>query len=246
MATNAELISIVCIDTGLDESTGSRDRSIVLARMNEAYERIIFEANSYKKKSAVSLTAGQEDFTIGPDPSFDLQVSDFISFDFAKMVDSNGNESVLEPVTKDYIVSLREGSNDPAGISYLYSYNYPYISFYPAPGSATGQDSTMEFWYTASPPRLIDAGSPGAGEESTPSAIPPIFHRLLLARLTTIIILEGFDGRADEASYHRSLYIDDLEKFKMWTIRSQGINGPYQGVNATTNRFKNGSWDTGI
>lgn len=248
MPTATQLIDLVCTDTGLNPLVGSGDREVVLARMNEAYERLIFEAGSYKKTTEETITSGTPDVTIGPSGTFDIAISDLISFDHIVLQESGSDSGVLlEPVQKSYLLSLRQASTTASGYPFIYSYEYPILSIYPTPGSSTGQDSTLTIHYTAMPPVLIeDTEIPGDGEEITPSGIPPVFHRLLLARLTTIIILEGFDGRADEAAYHRALYNDDLYKLKTWTIRSQGVNGPYQRSSTRTNRWFSGSTDLGI
>lgn len=195
MATVTSLVELICEDTGLDNSNPSADRTKALAALNEAYEQLGQQA--YRDHTSVDHTpsAGVTDVDLS---TVTTLKDDFTAIDHIRVVHADGTLS--KPISRLTREKLLDKRTIERGAPVAYAYAWPYVFLdKPADGAIA-----LRIAYVSNVATLSE--SAGSGLETTPISIPPAWHRRLLARLAKCLVLEGYEGREQDAAYHRNLF----------------------------------------
>jgi hypothetical protein len=212
VATVTNLADRVCAVTGL--ATTSTDRAKVVDYLNEAYAYSSLEAGNYTATFSKSLTADDGDYTIGTAP---LDVTDIVELRRLWVSDSALTDRPLQQISEAELVQLRQATSVPSATPLFYAVRGTReLLLYPNPTSGT----TLEGSYIASPPTLVES-APGAGQESTPTAIPAAFHYPVLANKAISLALE-FDNRFEEAASYEAKWGAAMERLLAWVSRYGG------------------------
>jgi hypothetical protein len=212
MPTVTALADRVCHVTGL--ATTSTDRTKVLTYLNQAYAYSALEAGNYTSTFSKSLTADDGDYTIGTAP---LDVTDIVELRRLWVTDGAVTDRPLRQISEAELLSLRQASTVPSSTPLYYAVRGTReLLLYPNPTSGT----TLEGSYLASAPTLVESG-PGAGEESTPTAIPAAFHYDVIANKAISLALE-YDNRFEEAAGFDAKWATAMERLMSWVSRFGG------------------------
>lgn len=193
MATVTNLADRVCRLTGL-QSSGS-ERTLVLEYLNDAYREAVERSECYPKtSSSIAVAANASTVTLS---STVTDLNKILNVYFA---DYNGYSRLkLQPVSHRRMLDLKDRLNSATGVPKFYSVvksgATTTLHLYPSVDSA----ATMYVDYYATPPTLVES-SPGAGEESTPTAFPTQFHYRILATAAIAMGLET-DQRKDASPW---------------------------------------------
>lgn len=210
MATVSNLVDLICADTGLGSASGSAERNIVLARLNHAYRQIVQRMGGIPWDGTIAFADGVNTYDLSGHATLGPR---FISINQVR--DSDGVR--LRRRTRDYC-SLRAGATGTTsgGIgSWAIEYPTMYVD-------ADAASTTLTLDARIGPLELEeDAGGSG---ETSPSSLPAVWHEQLLATLTTILVLERYEGREQEAALHRAAYQEAWQEFLLQKSREGGVN----------------------
>ena len=228
MATVTELVDLICEDTGLDPSGTSSERDIALRRLNHASRQI---AQAFGGVTDVPDVPFQLPLAVGTKSVSLISDATLASrFHTIRSVQLYENGTLSEPLTQvpmhQILLAQKAGLE---GNAKLYSYEYPTVSF-DAAGDSNGS-SVAYAMCTLIPLSLVESAPVATVSESTPTSLVPAWHESLLAKLATCIIMEGYDGREQDAAYHRALYREALMEYREWRIMSGGRTMPEDPTN---------------
>ena len=211
MATVTALCNRVCQVTGLAE-TGS-DRSQVLGYVNQAYATSVMEAGAYTSTFTKTLTGDVGDYTFGVSP---LDVTNLLEIRHLWVDDASLANRPLVRVPEYEIQAMRQAQTVASTPLYYAVRGDRQLLLYPKPLSGT----TLSCVYLASPPELVES-APATGQESTPTAIPSVFHWDLLANKATALALE-FDNRFEESALFDQKWSVGMERYLAYVARFGG------------------------
>lgn len=211
MATVTQLCDRVCQVTGL--SVQGDDRSQVLGYVNQAYELSVMEAGAYTSSFSKTLTAGVGDYTIGVAP---LDVSGVLEIRQLWVDDASLSNRPLIRVPEYEIQAMRQAQTVSSTPLYYAVRGDRQLLLYPSPVDG----ASLSGVYLSAPPELVES-SAGAGEETTPSAIPSVFHYELLTSKAISLAME-FDNRFDEASLYDQKWNTSLGRYMAYVARFGG------------------------
>jgi len=229
------LVSLICQEAGMDGSTGSTDRTVALSCLNRAMNQVAMETNGFADIARYSTTfrdskllpspedAGLASTADGDDSAFVNPVSLLVSLDWIGVSSSTGlteTDSTLKRVSPQRMLQLRPPANSSANTPSFYAMNWPLLMLDAVPPS--GANLVMGF--RRSPLVLTDSPS------SVPQELHALFHQDLLAKLGTVLALEGFEGREGDAAYHRRVLGDVWSRYREWILRNAGIDYPDDGT----------------
>lgn len=221
MATVTELVNQICEDTGLDSGSGSVERGIVLARLNNAYRQIMSRAGGVPAEVSVTFTDGQNYYDLSSDATLGTR---FLSIQ--GVLDADGRSLPRE--TRGYCNHRAGLSSTTAGAIGSYCVEWPRL-YVDADASSTTLTLDARLM-----PLVLEEDAGGSGE-TTPSALPPAWHEQLLASLATCLVLEKYEGREAEAVVHKDTYREAWSEYLLARSREGGVNGPTE--TATRSRF---------
>lgn len=193
MATVTNLADRVCRLTGL-QNTGT-ERTLVLEYLNDAYREAVDRSECYPKtSSSISVSADATTVTLSS------SITDLNKILNVYLSGYNGFTSLkLQPVSHRHMLDERDRTNSLSGIPRIYSIvqsgSTTTMHLHPAPDAA----ATMYVDYYGSPSTLVES-APGAGEESTPTAVPTQFHYRVIASGAIAMALET-DQRKDSGPW---------------------------------------------
>lgn len=213
MPTVTQLADRVSHVSGL--GTSGTDRTKILSYLNQAYGYSVLEAANYTSTFSKSLTADDGDYTIGTAP---LDVTDIVELRSLWITDAASATRVLRQVSEAEILRLRQGSASSSTPLFYAIRGTRELLLYPAP--STGH--TLLGSYLASPPELVEA-APGAGQESTPTAIPAAFHYDVISNKAIALAFE-YDNRLEEAAAFDAKWATALERLITLVSRFGGPN----------------------
>lgn len=208
MATVTELVDLVCQDTGLASSGTERD--IVLARLNHAYRTIVSRDGGVPYEADLTFTDGQNYYDLSAHATLGAR---FLSIQ--NVLDSTGSE--LRHSTRDYCNLRANQSGTTSGAINRWAVEWPNLYV-----DANASSTVLTVDARLSPLTLEEA-SGGTGEAS-PSSLPPAWHEQLLACLATVLVLERYEGREQEAAVHRRTYNEAWQEYLLAKARSGGVN----------------------
>lgn len=211
MATVAALADRVCAVTGLAD-TGA-DRALVLGYLNQTYANSVLEAGGYIGTFSASLTANDDTYTIGTAP---LSVTDLVEIRALWVTDQAVSYRPVRQVSERQIMDLRQGIASPATPLFYAVRGTTELLLYPAPQSGT----VLEGSYLKSAPVLVES-SAGAGEETTPSAIPSAFHFEVISNGALALAME-YENRFEEAAAYDAKWGNGIQRLLAWTSRFGG------------------------
>lgn len=217
MATVAQIVDRVCALTGYDTTASSTERVFVLSACNDAYQQAVERSECYAGTFSKSLTSGTAEYAWGTAP---VDVTDVLRILDLWVTDSAGSVVRLRPLTDTAVRELEQGSNT-SGTTQYYSFPAPNrVNFYPTPGTGV----TLAGVYVKNPPELVESAA-GAGQETTPTAMPARFHHSVIGQLAAAICFER-DNRFDDAGYWRALVDREFERLTQWVNEFSSAQGP--------------------
>jgi hypothetical protein len=210
MPTVNQLIEMVARETGLDDGSGSQDRSDILSAINRAYRRVCAEASR--------LVPGSADYTAALDTALSSIGSTLVTVDGVWR--EYGDRYIpLDRVSPERLMELR---NDGGGTPTSYCVLHGTLMLDAIEAEDT---STIHVRFSGRPTALVDGGS-----EASIAGIDPIYHEDLLGTLAVCYVLEGAEGEEQRAAYFRGLVFDPrdgtLPLFKRSLIREGGVVMP--------------------
>ena len=213
MATVTNIADRVCRLTGL-QSTGS-ERTLVLEYLNDAYREAVERSECYPKtSSSVSVSADATSTTISGTVTdlgkvHSVYLSGYDGYSYLK----------LQPVSMRQRLELLHAESSSSGIPRFYAIRYSggtvTLHLYPLPESA----ATVVLEYNATPLTLVES-APGAGQESTPTAIPSVFHYRTIAAGAIAMALETDQRRDSQPWWDR--FERGVMDLTMWVNEFQG------------------------
>ncbi len=218
MASVSELVNRVVDITGLDDESGTSERVLALNFINDAYQQAVAESECLQASFTGALTSGTSDY----DLISDFGLSDVLRIRYVYMTDTNGDRPVMIQMDEGKILDYR-------GLSTTVNQNTPTVYSFPAPNlirlyPEPNSNVSINISYIKEPLALVEA-SPGAGEESTPTAFPKRFHYDVLANLAIAMAME-YDQRADEAGYYRTLANSGMDRLVAYVNEFGGVMPP--------------------
>lgn len=221
MATTTELVELVCADTGLDNTAASEDRLAALARLNHAYKQIASQSGGTSEQYAIAGATILNSHTINlsDDAVAPVLANRFLALDEVR-VSTVGVTGYGSALVRRSPKDIRSMQTDGSPSATSYSFVYPNILL----------DSTVKSteWLLLNarvgPKTLIeDASAVVAGvSEAEPLDLPPMWHERLLGSLACVLVLERYEGREADASYHRNLYNEALAEYRAIKSREGG------------------------
>lgn len=212
-----ELTDLVCVDCGLSTAAGT-ERTAALLRLNHAYRQLVQQAGGLPSEVTIAAaTAGTADELDLSSASVSATLAGrFLALDRVRFT-SGG--VTTNPVARATPVEIRDAQNDGGtGTPQAYAFVFPSLMLDRALDGAT--DVVIDA--RLGPLTLVET-SPSAGvSESTPTAVPVIWHERLLAALACCLVLERYEGREQDAAYHRSLYNEALLEYRAHRAREGG------------------------
>lgn len=196
MATVTEILDRVSRKTGT-MATGN-ERADALAALNSVYQRAVLQSECYANETTYTFTASSDSYAVSAIATDILLIQNIVH-----NAGSYYKNLLQKPI--GWLKARRNGSN-PGGYPRIYSMlGTNKIAFYPNPNV----NDTVDVTYIQVPPTLVESG-PSAGEESTPTAIPAVFHDDVLMAGTIVHMLEE-DQRSGDADrwaqrYQAGLY----------------------------------------
>lgn len=233
MASVTELVNLICQNAGIDATSNTEDRIAALSRLNHAYKTIILKMGGLQARSTVSPAAADEYYTA---TGLDTQ---FIGIDYVRILYADtGNISAPLPRinNKDIVTGWTNTQGDPTS----YSYVHPRIVF----SNPHDGVNDLVIDYRCGPATLVEVEQ-FAGEEDSPSGIPAMWHENLLAALATVLILEGYEGREQDAAYHRNLFNEAMFEYRAHAMRMGGEGLPRSPDNASGYNTRYPLWSRG-
>lgn len=206
MATVTELVDLICQDTGLDNTLTSTDRAVALARLNEAQKRIVDRTRCYWKPISYALTEGTQDY----DVVSDIGLTDFHMIRSLWIVNSSGARTEPLTLAPDRRAQFSRAGTVSEGTPTQYAFSWPTLTLLTPPSASL----TLAGRYDAVPPTLTEGG--------TISAVPAMYHERALAALAMVLILERYEGREQDATYHRNLYMEAEADLIQWAAMNGG------------------------
>lgn len=215
MATVAQLVNLICEDLGLDDDASSTDRVKALSALNEAYDELCQRA--LRRHTTVDHTPSAGVTAV--DLSTVTTLKDhFLALDRICVVNGTDvSKPILRVGTEDLFDSRVTERGAPG--SYAYAWPYVYLNC-PMDGAMS-----LRIAYICSALELVESGA-GAGQEESPSAIQPGWQKRLLAGLAKVKLLEGYEGREQDAAYHRGLVEQALTDYLQMQSREGGKTMP--------------------
>lgn len=216
MATVTQIVDRVCALTGYDTTASSTERVFVLSACNDAYQQAVERSECYVGTFSKSLTSGTGEYAWGTAP---VDVTDVLRILELWCTNSSGGVTRLRQLTDSAVRELEQGSG-ASGNPQWYSFPAPNrINLFPTPGTGI----TLAGVYVKVPNELVESGA-GAGQETTPSAMPSRFHHAIIGQLAAAICFER-DNRFDDAGYHRALADREFERLTQWVNEFGGVQG---------------------
>lgn len=217
MATVTALADRVCQNTGL--LTTGTERALVIAALNNAYQRAVAESLCYRDSSTETLVSGQSSY----DLSSDFSLTDILQIVSVRVSGVISNQP-LRAVSDAQLRVLAQGDNATGTPVYFTTQGINKISVWPTPGSA----DSMVIDYVKSPPTLVES-TPGAGEETTPSAVPARFHWDVLCSGAIVEALDK-DQRGGDSDRWRARFEMGLAGLMDHVTRFAGESTPLVSV----------------
>jgi hypothetical protein len=211
MPTTTALSDRVCQVTGLAE-TGT-DRTQVLGYLNQAYATSVMEAGAYTSTFSTTLTENVDDYTFGIAP---LGVTNLLELRHLWVDDAALSNRPLVRVPEYEIQAMRQAQTVSSTPLYYAVRGNQQLLLFPAPMAGT----TLSGVYLATPPTLVES-APDTGEETTPSAIPAVFHWDVLANKAISLAME-FDNRFEESAMFDQKWALGMERYLAYVGRFGG------------------------
>jgi len=219
MATVTEILDRVSRKTGT-MATGN-ERADALAALNSVYKRAVLQTECYANVASYAFTTSSDSYAVSA-VSTDIMLIQDISHNS----DAYYKKLLQKPIS--WITSRRSGSSS-TGFPRCYAMiGTNKIAFYPNPNIG----DTISVTYVQTPPTLVESG-PSAGEESTPTAIPAVFHDDVLMAGTIVHMLDE-DQRIDDAGAWSQRYQAGLYALSEWANTFGGTDQAIQDHVHTT------------
>lgn len=226
MATTTELVDLICADTGLD--TSGTDRAAALARLNHANRQIIQQAGGLPATITLTTPAiGTTDLDLSSSTVSATLASRFLSLDRVRTVTAGVTSDALVRERPQVVRELQNAGS--VGSPAYYSFVYPNLMLDRDLDGAT--DVVIDA--RLGPLSLVESGPVAGTSETAPTSLPAIWHERLLASLACVLVLERYEGRENDASYHRGLYNEALVEYRYNRYREGGEGLP-AGANLWT------------
>lgn len=213
MATVTNLADRVCRLTGL-QSTGS-ERTLVLEFLNDAYREAVERSECYPVlSSAISVAADDNETTVTSDIANVNRILNVYLSNY-----SGYGTLALKPISRRRLIAEQDKLSSYSGIPQYYHLRRTgstlEMALFPRPEST----ASMYIEYYSNPPTLVES-APGAGEESTPTAIPTQFHYRVIAAGAIAMALDS-DQRKDSGMWWER-FDKGIYDLTSWTNQLQG------------------------
>lgn len=206
MATVNQLVEQVARETGLDDSSGSDERAIVVSSLSRAYRRIV-------GIEAKRTLPGTHDETAALDIDLSAEVPSLVTVDSVHRID--GSRLIpLDRTTPERLLEMRGSSGTPTAYAVV-------ADQLMLDAVEDDNPSTLRLYYTSRPSELVDGGT-----EASIDGIDPVYHEDLLGNLAAAYILEGYEGEEERAAGFRMRADQTLSQFKRDQIRRGGVYEP--------------------
>lgn len=193
MATVTQLLDRGSQLTGLAAS--GTERTLALYSLQDVYNEVVEECDLNETDASFTFDESKRTWSL----STDMSLSDVYRIKHIRRT-TTGLGEYLEHVDPSVEMGLA-GQGLASGIPRKYAVkNFDEIRFWPIPDSG----DAIQITYIAAPPTLVES-APGAGEESTPSKVPELFHWSVLLPGMVVQMLDK-DQRSEDASFWQARY----------------------------------------
>jgi len=210
VATVTALADRACSVTGL-QTTGT-ERALIVAALNDCYQRAISESGAYRGSSTESLTAGTGDYDIATT----FAITDLLEIKHVTASGGGLTNTRMIRVPESELLEMRENTTTTGASSYYALAGDTSFMVFPTPGAS----QTVTIYYVKAPPTLVESGA-GAGEETTPSKIPARFHWDVLLAGSVVQALSK-DQRAEDMAFWQARYEGGLASYLEYVNRVGG------------------------
>ena len=198
MATVTQLLDRAAQLTGL--RTSGTERTLALQALQNTYRRALLDTECDPTYVSYTFSSSDDSYSLATllsdTPVRLLHVS----------LTTSGGELPMSQVSSRELFDMR-AVQEAQGTPRLYStIGFDRIAFYPNPGVG----DTVQIWYLADTPTLVETGA-GAGEEESPSKIPVHFHWDVLLAGTVLEMLDK-DQRSKDVEFWSMRYERGLAK----------------------------------
>lgn len=212
MATVTQLLNRISNISGLYKT--GEERQLALDALNNAYLDTVMRTECAEKIINTAVSAA----TVNPGSSLnnDFVLSSFtggsapIKIKSIVVNDANAANYPLLQVSEDELLEYRRGYEATAYVRLYSIAGSNIIRFWPTPKS----EDIMSLTIIPQPPRLVEA-LPLAGEETTPSLVPELFHWNVLLPGAMIEAMDK-DGDSSRASDWMSRYESGIMRMQEW------------------------------
>jgi hypothetical protein len=224
MPTVANMVDSICSDAGVSGVTDSTDRIKALSCLNRAYSQVTNRYRCIKRVATLTLTAStQTDLVISSVAGYSgTDFTDSAPTRFAGIdgVFTATGELPQDSLLRVYKSRLGASSGEPT----VYAYSTGVIHLDKASSSTVL--TVVCYSYAAT---LIDGSV-----EAEMDGVTPGWQEALLIPLATAILLEGYEGEEERASYARVEADKQLALFAREQTRSGGLEGIRSSVSDLT------------
>lgn len=237
MATVSDLVTESMRIASLNTSN-TTESALVLAWLNDAYVRAVGLTGVFSMDASVSPSTGSDRIlrtAYAPATSVSQGVITVKNV-WLNASSGIGTGRALERVSVNDLLEVRTvdqtGSTDGPQ-KYAVRGNGD-IELWPV----TGASNTLTVELDVSPLVLV-TGAPGSGQESTPTAILPMFHRSILSNYAIAKALQ-YRGLESRAAYFMGEHDKGMNELREWLTDQGGIMGPPVQVRrrSITGRFR--------
>lgn len=216
MATVTELVDLICEDTGLDATD---ERSVALSRLNHAARQFVQQVGGLS--STLTVSGSSIDSLDVSDTATYPILNRFIALDYVLLRDAGG-EAVGDPLPQTTTEAVLAEYDANRTRPTEYAFDYPTLRL-DAPSDAAG---SVEFGLRVGPLEFVESGATPGTSEDVPTCLHAIWHERILASLACVLILERYEGREQDAAYHRTLFTESLAEYRKMMTRMGGRSLP--------------------
>lgn len=200
MATATQILDRACRITGL-RTTGS-ERALALQALQDAYIRSVLDSECSLSSTTYNIPSVADSYSLTTITTTAPMRLYYVG------ISSNGQNYPLQQVSYAELLERRELDSLPGSPTIYATVGFESIAMYPNPSTS---DTLTVVWVPMVP--TLTEGTPGAGEEASPSKLPVAFHWSVLLPSTVLEMLDK-DQRAEESALWHQRYVDGIARLQ--------------------------------